>query len=549
MATRFRPPHPLFRPNKIALDALLEMQIAPDRNDVGNWHTDPDYNHPFGAKGTEPEQNKLAKKQPEDEKLMVAFALHGQEGETFEQFKGRQSEEQLTSRCSTCNLILQSKLHEHVLSIAEEWKKNGSRAGASLANKIVPKDTPRWEWLALSDAVRNHIGKTEKSSALEPDKIEKDPDKEFDQQYAFMNSLNWVGRNPWYPDPYPWLGMRLYSDGWILSNDLSKEIIAQGSTLDELKQGIAKAQKEYSLGTLHFPPRKGTITVGADKEAEAPLPTQEHDPISEGLNPDEKIFKRSLEDETGATTGLRRRPDYNEPGSYVYKMNEENSKAAALAPAKSSLLKSAASDRCPTCGSTDFGLMPADFETAKCKNGHTWNHGPGKKTSAVNLHETPKILPQRDDMRGHLDEDVKKEISEVIDAPVHEGTKGVHIGDDKTADLGESMRLDEERMDALVQQVKDAKRQAFKSFLDNASMQQEAQDAAMSMGDLWKEVGDEYTNEFWNSHRASLRRPIPEQKCSKCSSDNVLRVISVRGKKASGSNLAECGSCGAFFAI
>lgn len=36
----------------------------------------------------------------------------------------------------------------------------------------------------------------------------------------------------------------------------------------------------------------------------------------------------------------------------------------------------ASSPKCPSCGSKDYGLMPSDFETAKCNDcGKNWNHG------------------------------------------------------------------------------------------------------------------------------------------------------------------------------
>jgi hypothetical protein len=38
--------------------------------------------------------------------------------------------------------------------------------------------------------------------------------------------------------------------------------------------------------------------------------------------------------------------------------------------------KSAAKPKCPYCGSDDYGLMPTDFETAKCNDcGKNWEHG------------------------------------------------------------------------------------------------------------------------------------------------------------------------------
>jgi hypothetical protein len=49
--------------------------------------------------------------------------------------------------------------------------------------------------------------------------------------------------------------------------------------------------------------------------------------------------------------------------------------------------KTAAAPKCPSCGSTDYSLMPTDFETAKCNDcGKNWDHGIVK-----GINEPPKL--------------------------------------------------------------------------------------------------------------------------------------------------------------
>jgi RNA:NAD 2'-phosphotransferase (TPT1/KptA family)/8-oxo-dGTP pyrophosphatase MutT (NUDIX family) len=78
----------------------------------------------------------------------------------------------------------------------------------------------------------------------------------------WLISLQWRGRNPWYPEKYPWFCIRLFSDGWVASNDLMKETLAEGKDLASLKQYLAGFTKEYgnSLDALRTPPYK-TINV------------------------------------------------------------------------------------------------------------------------------------------------------------------------------------------------------------------------------------------------------------------------------------------------
>jgi ppGpp synthetase/RelA/SpoT-type nucleotidyltranferase len=95
----------------------------------------------------------------------------------------------------------------------------------------------------------------EKVAAIEPDKIDTDPDVEFNRQLEYLNSLGWLGRNPWYPEKYPWFCVRLYGYGWVINNDLAREKIAEGSTLEELKEFLSK----YDIPVLRTKPRGKTI--------------------------------------------------------------------------------------------------------------------------------------------------------------------------------------------------------------------------------------------------------------------------------------------------
>jgi hypothetical protein len=79
--------------------------------------------------------------------------------------------------------------------------------------------------------------------------------------------------------------------------------------------------------------------------------------------------------------------------------------------------------KCPHCGSTEYALMPTDFETAKCsKCGKNWDHGivegvndPSEKVAAhpgsgirgdeaVDFYKPTQTLPPRYDQRKHIDE-------------------------------------------------------------------------------------------------------------------------------------------------
>ncbi len=79
---------------------------------------------------------------------------------------------------------------------------------------------------------------------LTPDKIDTDPEVEFQKMLKFMDSLGWQGRNPWYPEKYPFFTMRLYSDGWKFSK--WDKMIAEGENLKDLKAYLSR----YNLEAL-----------------------------------------------------------------------------------------------------------------------------------------------------------------------------------------------------------------------------------------------------------------------------------------------------------
>ncbi len=92
-----------------------------------------------------------------------------------------------------------------------------------------------------------------KTAALEPDLIDTDPRVEFNKMFDYMNSLGWRGRNPWYPEKYPFYAIRLYSDGWKWFRwDKS---LAQGNNLADLKAFLSK----YDLKALRSEPVGKTL--------------------------------------------------------------------------------------------------------------------------------------------------------------------------------------------------------------------------------------------------------------------------------------------------
>jgi ppGpp synthetase/RelA/SpoT-type nucleotidyltranferase len=95
----------------------------------------------------------------------------------------------------------------------------------------------------------------QKVAAVEPDKVDTDPGVEFKRMFEYLNSLGWLGRNPWYPEKWPFFAMRLYSDGWKWSRWDKPE--AEGNNLADLKKFLA----QFDLGKLKTPKTPTTINA------------------------------------------------------------------------------------------------------------------------------------------------------------------------------------------------------------------------------------------------------------------------------------------------
>jgi len=166
-----------------------------------------------------------------------------------------------------------------------------------------------------------------------------------------------------------------------------------------------------------------------------------------------------------------------------------------------------------------------------------------KKKAEVGIHETPTKLPPRDDMRGHLDEEVKDEMIESVDAPVMEGAKGVHVS---AEDSLEFQRF-------LEPNTRDMKQEAQLVFMRDSTMQQEAQEAGMSMEEFWKAYGQEYANEYFAGRRASKTAMKVEEGiriCPKCTSNNVEEVTDGETKGGDSQiRLFECRGCSHLFSL
>jgi hypothetical protein len=153
------------------------------------------------------------------------------------------------------------------------------------------------------------------------------------------------------------------------------------------------------------------------------------------------------------------------------------------------------------------------------------------KTALVGIHETPKHLPPRDDMRRHLDQDVQDEITD----EVMEGVK-----DDKIA------ASDEEANEFYLDKVDAMKAEAKEAFMQDAAMMQEAQDAGMSMEDLWKEVGGAFTENYYLS-AYSKQGSIEVYEGLKCPNCKSTKGKPVEDGMDDSVSLRECLTCGSFY--
>ena len=181
----------------------------------------------------------------------------------------------------------------------------------------------------------------------------------------------------------------------------------------------------------------------------------------------------------------------------------------------SSLLQIQASPKCPHCGSTDYGLMPSDFETAKCnKCGKNWNHGivpgindPSDKTAAirgdeaVDFYKPTTSLAPRMDLRTHIDEnqiDNPVKDDRELDKKKMEGptpSTGHMPLRDQLANRSLFASDNDEYWVALVQEREE---NAKANFMESPDIQQIAQDNGWTMGQAWDELGRDFANELYD---------------------------------------------------
>ena len=136
-----------------------------------------------------------------------------------------------------------------------------------------------------------------------------------------------------------------------------------------------------------------------------------------------------------------------------------------------------------------------------------------KKKALVDIAPSPTVLPPRDDIKDHLDEQFKdqqtKELMQGIREPLNPKKKkrrpqinpninplGV-AASEKTADYSQQDWEQDEASEAWLDQVRDAEDEAKRHFMQEDYIQQIAQDDGVSMDELWKDMGDEYTAEFY----------------------------------------------------
>lgn len=231
-----------------------------------------------------------------------------------------------------------------------------------------------------------------------------------------------------------------------------------------------------------------------------------HEDLKKALGQDDESMKQArkpMYDDSGATTGLRSRPDYGESDSYTTQMNEKNKSASGIKwrvdPPAVGRYRSFERRAWPSAdyanGDIAITLHSEDeYIPSKVKTGEhapitvrvadwgipaeergkrgafVWRKLKGeyptlkaaqtaaakiiaehpelhpappapvtsswkspllrRRVAAVEIHETPRSLPPRDDMRRHLDKDIQKEIDLGVDKEPQEGIK---VGDDKQA--------------------------------------------------------------------------------------------------------------------
>lgn len=183
----------------------------------------------------------------------------------------------------------------------------------------------------------------------------------------------------------------------------------------------------------------------------------------------------------------------------------------------SALLRTAKA-KCPHCGSSEYGLMPTDFETAKCHEcGKNWEMGLVKgvnasaKTAikgtgirgdeAVNFYAPTKTLAPRMDLRTHID---KNEVDNPVlddrkaDKKKMEGPAPATGHAPLRENLAERSFMASKVDDYILNLIDDKQEFAKQRFLESTDVKQIAQDNGWSMEQAWHEVGRNFTNELYD---------------------------------------------------
>lgn len=144
---------------------------------------------------------------------------------------------------------------------------------------------------------------------------------------------------------------------------------------------------------------------------------------------EKKNARSIMHDDSGATTGLRSHPDYGESDSYTSKMNDANSKGASVAyielginhlrqAADASMIASikTASQAYNYLVTVQEGVIAKAHKVGHKEVGEVdettlrkWCETRWPKIALIKQHGDPTLKPQRDDLRRHIDRDVRDE--------------------------------------------------------------------------------------------------------------------------------------------
>lgn len=126
-----------------------------------------------------------------------------------------------------------------------------------------------------------------------------------------------------------------------------------------------------------------------------------------------------------------------------------------------------------------------------------------KKKALVEMHETPTMLPPRDDLRRHLDEVEQEAVMEgVADKPAASPRKEQISPNLNPSGRAAAKKADfdseqDTRDEYFLDQAREDEMEAKRSFLEEDYLRQEAAERGIAMEDLWKEMKDEYMADFF----------------------------------------------------